>query len=74
MKKSQSDRPDMRDNYEFKGGVRGRYAARYEQGSNVVVLDPDVAEVFSDSASVNQALRALREIIKEHSSGHKEGA
>ena len=44
--------------YDFKGGVRGKYAARYAKGSNVVVLSPDVAKVFPDSISANEALRA----------------
>jgi hypothetical protein len=47
--------------------VRGKYAARFAEGANVVVLDPDVAEVFPDSESVNQALRALAEIIQHQS-------
>ncbi len=45
--------------YDFQGGVRGKYAARYAKGSNVVVLSPDVARVFPDSASANRALRAF---------------
>ncbi len=49
----------MRDHYDFSGGVRGKYAARYGQGTNVVVLAPDVAEVFPDSIAVNEALRTL---------------
>jgi hypothetical protein len=44
---------------DFSGGVRGKYAARYAEGTNVVVLSPDVAEVFPDSAAVNEALRTL---------------
>jgi hypothetical protein len=65
MKKEQSKgrNPDMLDEYDFSGGVRGKHAASYAEGSNVVVLDPDVAEVFPDSQSVNKALRALAEII-----------
>jgi hypothetical protein len=47
--------------------VRGKHADRFARGSNVVVLDPDVAKVFSDSESVNQALRALAEIIQQRS-------
>jgi hypothetical protein len=49
----------MRDEYDFTGGVRGKHAARYAEGTNVVLLDRDVAEVFRDSESVNDALRAL---------------
>ena len=55
---------DMMPEYDFSTGVRGKYAERYSEGSNVVVLDPDVADVFPDSDSVNRALRALADIIK----------
>jgi len=54
----------MRAEYDFSGGVRGKYYEAYMQSSNVVVLDPDVAEVFRDSASVNDALRLLAKIAK----------
>ena len=54
----------MLKEYDFTGGVRGKYARRYAQGTNVVVVDPDVAEYFPDHDSVNQALRGLTEIIK----------
>lgn len=60
--------PEMLDEYDFSDGVRGKYAARFAQGSNVVVIDPDVAQVFADSESVNRALRALVGIIR-HQSG-----
>jgi hypothetical protein len=55
---------DMLDEYDFSEGVRGKYVERFAKGSHVVVLDPDVAEVFTNSESVNQALRALAEIIR----------
>lgn len=55
---------EMRDHYDFSDGVRGKYAKRYAEGTNVVVLDPDVARVFPDAESVNQALRALKGIIE----------
>lgn len=51
--------------YDFSGGVRGKYAARYAKGSNVVVLSPDVAKVFPDSASANGALRAFVEMMEK---------
>jgi hypothetical protein len=51
--------------YSLKGGVRGKYADRYVRDTTVVLLDPDVAEVFPDAESVNRALRALAQIIKE---------
>lgn len=50
---------DMRAEYDFRGGVRGKYAVRYAEGTNVVLLEPDVAALFPDSRSVNDALRAL---------------
>jgi hypothetical protein len=56
---------EMRAEYDFRGGVRGKYAERYASGTNVVLLDPDVAEVFRDQASVNRALRALAGIIRD---------
>ncbi|MDP2324828.1 MAG: hypothetical protein Q8N51_12460 [Gammaproteobacteria bacterium] len=49
----------MRDHYDFSKGVRGKYAKRYKEGTNVVLLDPDVAREFPDSAAVNEALRQL---------------
>ena len=48
---------DMRGEYDFTGGVRGKYAERYAQGTNVVVLDPDVAAAFPTRKAVNDALR-----------------
>jgi hypothetical protein len=56
--KSKQD-DEMRDHYDFSGGVRGKYAARYAEGTNVVVLAPDVAAMFPDSVAVNEALRTL---------------
>ncbi len=50
---------ELRSHYDFSSGVRGKYAARYAEGANVVVLAPDVAEVFPDSIAVNEALRTL---------------
>ena len=52
--------PDMLDEYDFSKGVRGKYATRYAQGTNVVVLAPDVAAVFPNSESVNAALRVVQ--------------
>jgi hypothetical protein len=59
--------PDMLDEYDFSGGVRGKYVDRFPKGANVVVLDPDVAQIFTDSDSVNEALRALASIIQKQS-------
>lgn len=58
------DEDTMRPEYDFSGGVRGVTAARYREGNNVVVVDPDVLDVFPDSRSVNDALRALADVIR----------
>ena len=63
MKRAKSD-PDMLEEYDFTGGVRGKYAKRYAEGTNVVVIDPDVVEYFPDREAVNEALRGLAAIIK----------
>ena len=52
---------EMRDEYDFRGGVRGKYAEHYAEGSNVVVLDPDNAERFKSSEEVNRVLRKVGE-------------
>lgn len=67
MKKAVKRRldPDMLDEYDFSKGVRGKYAKRYTEGTNIVVLSPDVAEVFHDSDSVNEALRVLVKIARQ---------
>jgi len=49
----------MLPEYDFSKGVRGKYAARFKAGSNIVVLDPDVAKEFDSAAAVNHALRSL---------------
>ena len=55
---------ELLPHYDFGGGVRGKYAERYATGTNLVLLDPDVARIFPDSESVNRALRAVGELIK----------
>lgn len=55
-KTNQTD-PDMRDEYDFSGGIRGKYAERYREGTNVRLLDSDLAAKFKTSEAVNQALR-----------------
>ena len=56
----------MRPEYDFSEGVRGKHHRAYRAGTNVVFLDPDIAEVFTDSAAVNQALRQLVKLAKTH--------
>ena len=56
---------EMLPEYDFskmQGGVRGKYVERYKTGTNVVLLDPDVAQAFPTSDSVNEALRSLIQI------------
>ena len=60
-----SEDPDMLPQYDFSGGVRGKYAERYATGSNVAVLEPDVARAFPNSEAVNRALRSLMEKQKK---------
>jgi hypothetical protein len=59
----------MRAEYDFSGGVRGKYAGQYRRGVNAVLLEPELAQAFPDSKSVNDALRALPAIAMrtEHS-------
>jgi hypothetical protein len=60
-------RDELRREYdlsELKGGVRGKYVARYRAGTNLVLLSPDVAEYFPDEQSVNTALRGLIRVAK----------
>lgn len=61
MKKRKESTGDaeMLPEYDFRPGVRGKYVESYRAGANVVVLEPDVARHFPDSASGNQALREL---------------
>lgn len=56
---SSADAEEMRPEYDIRGGVRGKYYERYQQGTSVVLLEPDVAAVFQNSESVNRALRVL---------------
>ena len=58
-KKPTGDADTMRPEYDFSKAVRGVTAARYAQGSNVVLLDPDIAELFPDSRAVNETLRTF---------------
>lgn len=63
-----NNRNDPRPEYDFssmRGGVRGKYVARYRAGTNLVLLDPEVARAFPTDAAVNQALRAVLEMANE---------
>ena len=63
--RSRPEAEEMLPEYDFSGGVRGKYADRFAKDTIMVVLDPDVAEVFPDPNSVNKALRALGQIIRD---------
>jgi len=60
-----ADQDTMRSEYDFSSGVRGVTAARYAQGTNVVVIDAEVLDVFPDGKSVNETLRALAPVIRQ---------
>jgi len=59
---------DLRPEYDMsqllKGGVRGKYAARFRSGTNLVLLDPDIANAFPDDEAVNEALRLVIQMKK----------
>jgi len=59
--------------YDFSKGIRGKYAAQYAEGSNLVLLAPDVAEFFPDSQSVNEALRLLVQIAQRRREAERTG-
>jgi len=63
--RSRPEAEEMLPEYDFSGGVRGKYASRFAKDTIMVVLDPDVAEVFPDPTSVNKALRALGRIVRD---------
>jgi len=67
MKKaiSRATESEMRPDYDFSRGVRGKYARRYAQGTNVVVLEPDVAKIYPNARVVNSSLRALAELARQ---------
>jgi hypothetical protein len=60
-----SERDTMRPEYDFSAAVRGVTAARYAQGANIAVIDPEVLDVFPDGVTVNQALRALAPVLRQ---------
>ena len=56
---------EMRAEYDFSTGIRGKYYKRFMKGANVVVLDPDVAKVFTSSKQVNDVLRTISKIARQ---------
>ena len=63
MKQGDGD-DDMRAEYDFTKAEVGKYADRFKEGTNIVVIEPDLTDVFPDSRSVNEALRALAGIVR----------
>ena len=57
----------MRPEYDFSKAIRGVTAARYAEGTNVVLLDPDVSEIFPNARAVNEALRTFARLTKPRS-------
>jgi len=59
-----SNRDTMRPEYDFSSATRGVTAPRYAQGANIVLIDPNVMDVFPDGASVNRVLRLLAPMLR----------
>lgn len=78
MKKEVDELEDaLRPEYDFSkmaGGIRGKYVERYRTGTNLVLLDPDIAEAFPTDASVNEALRLLLQIAQRQQPHNPVGA
>ena len=61
MSEEKNKEVEMLDEYDFSNAVIGKYAKQYAEGTNIVLMVPDVAKVFPDSTAVNQALRQIIE-------------
>ena len=68
MRKAPEKNNEMLREYDFSKGIRGKYTRRYARGSNVVVLEPDVAKVFPNAEAVNSSLRSLAKMIRRRKS------
>ncbi len=64
MKKAAEKNSGMRKEYDFQGGKLGKYASKFSEAANIVVLNEDVADIFPDSESVNKALKPLADLIR----------
>ena len=60
------DQDTMREEYDFSGGIRGKHFQAYRQGTNLVLLEPEMAKIFKDSATVNAALRKLAQVAPDY--------
>ena len=68
--KNNDSEDDIRPEYDFSGGIRGKHYQAYRQGTNLVPLDPDVASMFPDAIAVNEALRLLVKLAKQRVPSH----
>ena len=71
---NRTDEDELRPEYDFsqlKDRVRGKYVERYREGTNLVLLEPDVAAAFPDAKSVNEALRMLIRVAQTHTSAER---
>ena len=68
--KNNDPEDDIRPEYDFSGGIRGKHYQAYRQGTNLVLLDPDVASMFPDAIAVNEALRLLVKLAKQRVPSH----
>jgi hypothetical protein len=62
----EDDKDTMREEYDFSDGIRGKHFQAYRQSTNLVLLEPDMAKIFKDSASVNAALRKLAQVAPDY--------
>ncbi len=60
------EKDTLRPEYDFSKGVRGKHATKYAEGTNVVVLEPDVARDFRTAKEVNETLRAVSKMLQQH--------
>lgn len=78
MKKKVDELEDeLRPEYDFSkmaGGIRGKYVERYRSGTNLILLDPDIAQAFPTDVSVNEALRLLLQIAQRQPHNNPDGA
>ena len=64
LERPSGERDTMRPEYDFSDAVRGATARRYAEGANVVVVAPDLLDVFPDADAVDEALRALAPMLR----------
>jgi hypothetical protein len=64
-RKRSKERDTLRAEYDFSKGVRGKHAAKYAEGTNVVILEPDVARDFRNAKEVNETLRAVSKLLQQ---------